>query len=666
MPFGHTNAPATFQKMINNVLREYLDIFVVVYLDDILIFSESEKQHEEHVHKVLKALQDAKLLVEPEKSKWHTHEVDFLGHTISPGEIRMQKEKLAPVKDWPTPKTVKEVQSFLGFANYYRRFILGFSKIATALHDLTKSTTQFEWNDKTQKSFEQVKEALLQEPVLVMFDPSKPIELETDASDYALGGQIGQPDENGKIRPIAFYSKKLHGAELNYPIYDKEFLAIINCFKEFRHYLQGSQHKVKVYTDHKNIAYFATAQVLNSRQIRWAEILSEFDYEIIHRKGSENGRADALSRRSDYDTGREIQTGKLLELANNGNYVQRQHLNTLYKVTADTTISDMIRSHVDGWIKEQRPSGVNFASGLPIYEDSQLVWIPTGLRQAVIKKIHEHPSSGHQGIRKTLERVKRNYDCPNLRKEVEETVNNCTICGRNKTARHKPYGGLKPLPIPDKPWDSISMDFVVKLPPSKDPVTHTTYDAILVVVDRLTKYAHFIPYQEATDAKGFAHIMTKEIISKHGMPQEIISDRGPPFTSKFWQTFTGILGTNHKLSTAYHPETNGQTERTNQTMETYLRCYINYPQDNWVELLPMAQLAYNTSISESTGEQPAKAMLGYEPTLLREARQTDKNPAGLSTASERTQMLKQMKETVRQEQAKLIRNNEGKNIEGPT
>ncbi|KAM4066787.1 reverse transcriptase (RNA-dependent DNA polymerase) [Hirsutella rhossiliensis] len=251
MPFGLTNAPATFQRMINNVLREHLDIFVVVYLDDILIFSDTLEEHKEHVHKVLRALQNAKLLVEPEKSKFHTQEVDFLGHTISPGEIRMQQDKINSVKEWPTPKNVKDVQSFLGFANYYRRFIKDFGKIATPLHDLTKKEKEFTWDDKANEAFECIKTTITQEPVLTTFDPERQIELETDASDFALGAQIGQKDDEGRLRPIAFYSKKLHGAELNYPIYDKEFLAIIQAFKEFRHYLLGSKHKIKVYTDHK-------------------------------------------------------------------------------------------------------------------------------------------------------------------------------------------------------------------------------------------------------------------------------------------------------------------------------------------------------------------------------------------------------------------------------
>ncbi|KAL6362465.1 hypothetical protein LRP88_03747 [Fusarium phalaenopsidis] len=237
MPFGLTNAPAAFQRMINNVLREHLDIFVVCYLDDILIFSKTEEEHTEHVHKVLQTLQDAKLLVEPEKSKFHAPEVEFLGHIISHNEIRMDPKKVSAVKEWEEPTNVKEVQAFLGFANYYRKFLKAFGRIAAPLTELTKKDKTFVFGNKAKDAFDKIKELILSEPVLKMFDPSQPIELETDASDFALGAQIGQRDDKGLLHPIAFYSHKLHGAELNYPIYDKEFLAIVNAFKEFRHYL---------------------------------------------------------------------------------------------------------------------------------------------------------------------------------------------------------------------------------------------------------------------------------------------------------------------------------------------------------------------------------------------------------------------------------------------
>ncbi|KAF5233022.1 hypothetical protein FANTH_12730 [Fusarium anthophilum] len=224
---------------------------------------------------------------------------------------------------------VKETQAFLGFANYYQRFIKDFSKIANPLTELTKKDKPFEWNDKAQTAFKQLKEAIVSRPVLAIFNPDKEIKLETDSSDFALGGQISQRNNTGRLHPITFYSHKLHRAELNYPIYNKEFLAIINYFKEFRHYLMGSKHQVKVYTNHQNISYFATTHKLNQRQLRYAEYLCKFDFIIIHRKGSENSRADAISRRPDYDTGTAKAKEQVLEKNKKGEYRFTQQMQTL-------------------------------------------------------------------------------------------------------------------------------------------------------------------------------------------------------------------------------------------------------------------------------------------------------------------------------------------------
>ncbi|KAL6352314.1 hypothetical protein LRP88_14398 [Fusarium phalaenopsidis] len=318
MPFGLTNAPAAFQRMINNVLREHLDIFVVCYLDDILIFSKTEEKNTRNTS----------------TSKFHAPEVEFLGHIISHNEIRMDPKKVSAVKEWEEPTNVKEVQAFLGFANYYRKFLKAFGRIAAPLTELTKKDKTFVFGNKAKDAFDKIKELILSEPVLKMFDPSQPIELETDASDFALGAQIGQRDDKGLLHPIAFYSHKLHGAELNYPIYDKEFLAIVNAFKEFRHYLLGSQHQIKVYTDHKNITHFAKTQELSGRQLRYAEYLSEFDYVIIHVKGTENGRADAISRRPDLDTGRTKTKEQLLQNYNTTSYAK--YTNTCYTDTKES------------------------------------------------------------------------------------------------------------------------------------------------------------------------------------------------------------------------------------------------------------------------------------------------------------------------------------------
>jgi hypothetical protein len=210
-----------------------------------------------------------------------------------------------------------------------------------------------------------------------------------------------------------------------------------------------------------------------------------------------------------------------------------------------------------------------------------------------------------------------------MRKQVETVVSECDLCNKSKASRHAPYGLLQPLPVPQKAWKSIAFDFIVKLPLSKEPMTGVTYDSIWVVTERVTKYGYFVPYKESSDARELAYAFLKTVVSQHGLPDEIISDRDKLFTSKFWKSLMAQLGANHKLSTAFHPQTDGQTERLNQTLEQYLRSYVNEQQDNWVELLPLAQFAYNSARSESTQTTPFFANYGYEPEAYRQPRKDD-------------------------------------------
>jgi hypothetical protein len=506
MPMGLTNAPATFQTMINNVLREYLDHFVVAYLDDLLIYSETLEEHKKHVHTILQTLQQAKLLVEPEKAIWHAKEVDFLGYTIKPGKIEMQASKVAALKDWPQPTTVKEVQAFLGFANYYRKFIKDFGRIGRPLTDLTKKENPFAWSNEAQAAFEEIRDRILSKPILQMPNPDKPFFVETDASDFALGGQLGQKDDQGQIHPVAFYSKKLHGPELNYQIHDKELMAIIQALKEWKPYLSGAKYQVTVYTDHKNLATFTTKKELNKRQIRWQEFLSEFDIRIEYRPGNENGRADALSRREDLREEIQPETQAILSINTDGSMGIVKGLNATYKEELDPHWNDQIvkayatDSYLTDWKKNRL-----LTKGEVFYQYKGKIYVPNGLQHLLCKELHESPAHGHQGVTRTLERIKRNYDFPKLRQIIEEVIRTCDICQRSKASRHKPYGELQPLPIPEEAWSSIALDFVVKLPGSVEPLTGVIYDSILVITERLTKYGYFVPYKEAQPKNSPTH-----------------------------------------------------------------------------------------------------------------------------------------------------------------
>lgn len=614
MMFGLTNAPAAFQRFMFWVLREFLGIFVEVYLDDIIVHSETEEEHEEHVKQVLQKLREAKVILKLKKCEFHVTETTFLGYVITKEGFAMQEGKVQSILEWPAPKNVKEVQQFMGLCNYYRRSIPAFSGIGAPLTKLTKKDQKWQWEKEEEEAFNKVKEQFEKRPVVAPFDPELPITLETDASDFAVGAVMTQPHEvEGKIqqRPIAFHSRKMIPAELNYPVYDKELLAIVNSFKIWRAFLYGAKHQILVKSDHKNLTYFKTTKELTGRQARWNEVLSEYDFKIEHCAGTANGRADALSRRPDYQRGVKEASPAILKDNEDGTIGYNHQILAATSVLEDTNWIDRIKEATarDEALQSMRPEEENKNE---LFKIHGLIYIPGELRQEVIKKHHDSPEFGHMGVEKTAEHISRNYYMPNLYRKVRSYVRKCDSCQRNKPTRHSPYGKLQLTEIPQEPWEWITIDFIVKLPLSDEK------DSIIVIVDKLTKYAYMIATREDISAEEMAWILVRYVFTNHGTPKKITSDRGPVFTSKMWKSFNDIIGTILKLSTAYHPQTNGQTERTNQTLEQYLRHYVNYQQDNWAKLLPTAQFAYNNAMHATTQETPFFANYGRNPSLARE------------------------------------------------
>jgi hypothetical protein len=642
MPFGLTNAPAVFQHMANDIFRDFLDIFTIVYLDDILIYSKTQEEHDVHVCQVLQRLREYGLYAKLEKCKFDENQVEFLGYVVSHEGISMDPFKIQTVLDWQTPCSLRDVQCFLGFANFYRKFIKNYSKIVMPLTELTQKNKPFTWNANATKAFDALKQAFTSAPILMHADLSKPFIIEADASDFALGSILSQTADDGKLHPVAFHSRKFEAAEINYEIHDKELLAIVDSFEQWRHLLEGSPHQIIIYNDHKNLTYFQTARVLSRRQARWAQFLTRFDFLITYRPGVQQGKADALSRRSylaprpgepAFDHQNQILLGP-----------DRLRVMTtqVFKTPLDSSLLESIRTTIntDGFaqdilnhIIEGRASCSRSANSRKDY--NQFTWydglllrnnklyIPDGsLRIQVLQDCHDSPMAGHYGVHKTVELVSRQYWWPNLRKYIEDYIRTCDICCRSKLPRHRPYGLLQPLPIPAGPWRSISLDFITDLPFSKG------FDAILTVVDRYTKMAHFLPCTKSISGQETANLILREIFKLHGFPDDIISDRGPQFVSMFWKHLLKSLGISSKLSTSYHPETDGQTERTNQTLEQYLRCFINYQQDDWVDFLHLAEFSYNNSIHSSTGYSPFFANIGYHPrwSMIKDP-EISKNPA---------------------------------------
>jgi hypothetical protein len=299
MPFGLTNAPTAFQRFINDIFKDLLDVTVIVYLDDVLIFSENPADHHKHVREVFRRLWKHGLFVNPDKCFFDVDTVDYLGFILSPEGLTMEKSKVESITNWPVPRRVKDVQSFLGFCNFYRRFIDHYSDIVIPLTRLTRKDVQWKWTDACQQSFDLLKQAFTCAPVLMHWDPDLPIIVETDASDYAIASILSQRTPSGEIHPVAFHSRSLQSSELNYDTHDKELLAIHDCFKLWRQYLEGSGDPVDVVTDHKNLEYFSTTKILTRRQVRWSEYLCQFNMVIRFRPGKLGAKLDALTRRWD-------------------------------------------------------------------------------------------------------------------------------------------------------------------------------------------------------------------------------------------------------------------------------------------------------------------------------------------------------------------------------
>ena len=602
MPFGLTNAPATFQTLMNSVLAGYLDKFATVYLDDVLVYSKNPQEHLVHLELVLQRLREHQLYAKLSKCAFALIDMPFLGHIISAGGIRMDPAKVDAIMQWPAPRTVVQLQSFLGLANYYRRFVKDYSKIATPLTAMaTPATKDWPWGEAQDAAFAAIKAAIATAPVIHMPNLQQPFVVTTDASNFAVGAVLSQ-GSGADERVIAFESKKMTPAETRYPVHDKEMLAVVYALKKWRHYLLGTH--TSVVTDHKSLEYFATQPHLNQRQTRWMGLLAEYGHTIQHRAGKLNAVADALSRRPDHQTptltlaarrvGRPPPAPDVELSVDMTPFVQRvvdtaeQDEQYQKLKTAATAIPNRTGYAVD-------------AAGLLHYTAGGVdrVYIPTGLRDDMLREAHDAVMSGHLGMEKTMERLARVAFWPHMERDVRQYVRSCDSCQRCKPSNLKPPGLLRPLPIPSQGWECIAMDFIIRL-----PKTSSGHDSVLTVVDRLTKMAHFLPTTTNVTAEAAAKLFFAGIVRLHGLPVSIVSDRDPKFTSAFWRELFRLTGTSLDMSTARHPQTDGQSERMNRTLEEMLRAYaVEMP--NWDDILPAlvcsaAEIALSASADTST------------------------------------------------------------------
>ena len=647
MPFGLCNAPSTFQRFMNDSFLDMLDRFVSIYLDDILIYSRNKKEHRKHIQQVLQRLRDIGLNADIDKCEFFVEEVKYLGLIITTSGIKMDPAKVEAIKNWETPRNgdIKAVRRFLGFVNFYRRFIKNFGRISGPLYRLLRKDA-LPWDKTCTNAFIMLKEAVSSDQVCAHFRPELQSFVECDASDSVVAGVLSQKDELGVLRPVAFFSTTMLPAERNYAIYDKELLAIVKSFEHFRPELQSTPPDLptQVLSDHEALRTFMTNKQLSRRQARWEEFLSAFNFQIVYRKGAANKKADALTRRDPGPRASEdpnmfrtiLPPEKLAPKLQSQSQVSQLSQSQLAPVDitedqappsdlptrirtankGDTTF-DNIREAIsqDGDTKKRYEAGYKLA--LCSVEDGVLLVrekmaIPQSMITEAIQTVHESKETGHPGAVKTIQFLASHYYFPGLGMTVRQFVSNCHVCRRAKPRHEKPNGLLHPLPAPERPNLDYTMDFVVDLPESGPEKSN----AILVVVDRLSKLKTLIPCrfgEGETNATAVADLLYRHVWCKFGLPRSIVSDRDVRFDSLVWKALTKKLGIEATMSTAYHPQSDGQTEVANREINTYLRTFVNYQQNDWTHILPASEFAVNNRKSIATGYSPFELVYGYAP-----------------------------------------------------
>ncbi|GJV31020.1 RNA-directed DNA polymerase [Tanacetum coccineum] len=583
MPFGLSNAPSTFMRLMNQVLKPFLNRFVVVYFDDILVYSRTETDHQSHLQQLFEVLDREKLYGNLEKCDFFASQVTFLGYLVSAQGIQVDDKKIQAIQDWPVPQTIQQVRSFHGLASFYRRFIKNFSTIVAPMTEVTKYK-HFEWNPQAQLAFEELKRQLSSTPVLALPCFTDVFEVECDASGVGIGAVLSQSG-----RPIAYFSEKFNEAKRRYTTYDKEFYAIIRALDHWQHYLISKEFIL--HSDHEALKYIQGQHKLQPRHAKWVEFLQVFNFTIKHKSGRLNKGADALSRK--YSLLNHLQpkfTGfELLKQE----YPSDPDFGALFLSCEKTQNHAMGDFHIfSGFLFKQ-----------------QRLCIPRhSIRLVLIQETHEGGLAGHLGIDKTTHLLRAHFFWPKLARDVEHLVRRCLPCHRAKS-HSSPHGLYMPLPVPVAPWEDVSLDFITGL-----PRTQHQKDSVMVVVDRFSKMAHFVACHTTYDAVQVANLYFKEIVRIHGVPKTMVSDRDVKFLSHFWLTLWRKLGTKLKFSTSSHPQTDGQTEVTNRTLGSLLRALITTNLKQWEDLLPRAEFAYNRAPNKTTGLSPFEVVYGLNPS----------------------------------------------------
>jgi hypothetical protein len=644
MPMGLCNSPPIHQRRVMTVLRNHIGKICHVYMDDIVVWSQNLEEHALHVRIILQTLQDAGLYVNKKKTNLFRNEISFLGHIISQDGIQADPAKVQKIVDWPIPRSLKEVQQFLGLVKYLNAFLPHLAIQSSILSRLTHKdcVKNFPpWNNTYQSAFDKIKEIVLSRECLTVVDHNKldsnNIYVTTDASDRCTGAVLSFGPTWETARPVAFDSSTLKEAELNYPVHEKELLAIIRAITKWKYDLVGSPFFV--YTDHKTLLNFATQKDLSRRQARWMETLSAYDCKFIYVKGEDNTMADALSRYpSTLTTSHSIahhnaqhphigfnkDSVVILDrsqplptpLTSIAALTQVNPKSTKLEFSIDDNIVSKLRDgyRTDPWCRKLISASrgmpdLTIKDGLWFLTDRLIIPADCGMREHIFRLAHD--TLGHFGFHKTYESIRNSYFWPNMRKDLEEGyIPSCVDCARNKSSTSKPAGPLHPLPVPDERCQSISMDFIGPLPLDEG------HDCILTITDRLASDIRIIPTSTSLTARDLAVIFFDKWYCENGLPEDIVSDRDKLFMSTFWKHLTFLTGVKCKASTSFHPQSNGASERTNKTVNQCLRFHVERNQKGWVRALPRIRFHIMSSVNKSTGYAPFQLRFGRSPRIL--------------------------------------------------
>lgn len=583
MPFGLVNSPATLARLMDRVLGHgVLEPYVFVYLDDIVVVTETFEHHVQLLQEIARRLNRANLMINLEKSQFGVPEIPFLGYLLSSEGLRGNPDKIRPIVEYERPTTITKLRRFLGMANYYRRFIPNFSETCGPLSDLLKSKTKIiGWNEAAEGAFCRIKEQLISAPILGSPDFSREFTIQTDASDVAVAGVLTQQQEDGE-RVISYFSRKLTTPQKNYHAAEKEALAALLSIEAFRGYIEG--YHFTLVTDSSALTHILkTKWKVGSRCSRWSLDFQQFDMTVVHRKGKENVVPDALSR----------------SIA----VVQDSPTSVWY-----TSLMEKVTRRPDDYVDFKVEDGklYKFITVKNVPYDSRFEWkqvLPTEEVSGVLKQAHD--DKFHPGFDKTLALVQQRYYWPKMAKDIRAYIQACSTCKEVKPSYVQTTPEMGKMRCASRPWQIISMDFIGPLPRSRKGNQH-----ILVICDYFSKWVMIQPVKKL-DSSAMCVILKNQWFYRNSVPEIIITDNGSSFVSKEFKELIDHFKITHWLNSRYHSQSN-PVERVNRSINAAVRSYVQEDQRIWDSKIPEVELMLNTSVHSSTGFTPYFITHGQE------------------------------------------------------